>query len=190
MLNFLEEVAGNFEDMLTAYLNAGYGASSGRLFYLQRRSREARLMKKLSREEEIRKRNQCLKTISYLKAQNFIVEEGDIFKITSRGRKKEKLLREKLLKSLPIIDYPKIKTNQLILITFDIPEKMRNKRRWLRDVLRYFNFKMVHKSVWIGSVKIPKEFIEDLARIDLTGYIEIIGISQSGTLQRLSMTSP
>lgn len=185
ILDILEETAGSFGDLFIAYLNAGYGASAGKLSFELNKAQEARWKIKLKREKEAEKRKQCAKMIYYLKKSGLIAEKKGIFNITKRGREKKKQLIEKSLKSLPIIDYPKIKSNQPILISFDIPEKERGKRDWLRDALNYLDFKMVHKSVWLGFVKAPEEFVRDLSRIGLTDFIEIIEISRSGTLQKL-----
>lgn len=185
ILEFLEETVGGFGDLFTAYLNAGYGASYGKLSYELNKARRGRWEKQLKKEEEARRKNQCAKMISYLKKSGLIEEKEGVFNITKKGRERKKRLKEKLLKSLPIIDYPKIKFDQPILVSFDIPEKERRKRDWLRDVLNYFDFKMVHKSVWLGFMKIPKEFVSDLSRIGLVDFVEIIKISHSGTLQKI-----
>ncbi len=184
MLDFLEETAGGFGDLFTAYLNAGYGASYGKLSYELNKAREVRWERKLKREEEAEKRKQCAKMIYYLKKSGLIEERKGVFSITKRGKEKKKLLKEKLFKSLPIINYSKTKFDRPILITFDVPEKERRKRAWLRDVLNYFDFKMIHKSVWLGFMKIPEEFIQDLSRIGLADFVEIIEIGHSGTFQK------
>ena len=44
---------------------------------------------------------------------------------------------------------------------------------------------MIQKSVWIGKVKIPKEFLDDLFKLRLIDYIEIFEISKAGSLKNL-----
>lgn len=184
ILESLREGPGFFSDLFTAYLSAGYGASFGKLEYERRKAEDRRLKRKIEREEENQKKEQCRKMIYYLTQSGLIVKKNDIFKITKKGKEKQKKLKEKLLKSLPTIDYPRIKSNKFILISFDVPEKERRKRAWLRDVLKYFDFQMVHQSAWVGFTAIPEEFIEDLSRIGLADKVEIIEVASKGTLLR------
>lgn len=185
ILEKITEVAGDFSDMFEAYLSAGYGASLRRLEYLQDEASDKRLRRKFKLEAERELRKKCLKTIYKLKQEGFILEKENLFKITAKGKKKRRQLEKYVLGSLPTIQYDKIKSPQIILVAFDVPEEERHKRRWLRDVLKYFDFQMIQQSVWVGFVKIPKEFIEDLSRIDLIDKVEIIGVTRGGTLKKL-----
>ena len=60
---------------------------------------------------------------------------------------------------LPEKEYKKEKSNDLNLIIFDIPEKYRHKRVWLRKYLINLGFQMLQKSVWIGKYEVPEDFI-------------------------------
>jgi len=57
-----------------------------------------------------------------------------------------------------------------IIIIFDIPEKKKRYREWLRNELVGFGFNLVQKSVWIGP-DLPKEFIEYLNEVGLLKHI-------------------
>jgi len=48
-----------------------------------------------------------------------------------------------------------------LIVIFDIPEKKKRYRDWLRMELIGFGFTMIQKSVWLGP-SLPKEFIEYL----------------------------
>lgn len=185
MLNILKNGAGDFEDMIAAYLTVSYGASFSKLEYERNKAYERRLHRVQERNREAELRKKCSKMIYYLKQNDLISEEGDIFEITSKGRKKLDKFKEQILKNLPSRDYPKEKTSQLVLVSFDVPEKERRKRAWLRDVLKYLDFKMVHKSVWVGKFKVPKEFIDDLKKINLIDFVEILSIDRKGTLEKI-----
>ena len=73
-----------------------------------------------------------------------------------------------------------------MIVVFDVPEKERRKRDWLRSVLKRLELKMVQKSVWIGKVKIPKELLDDLFNLKLLDYVEIFEVSKSGSLRQLT----
>ncbi len=57
-----------------------------------------------------------------------------------------------------------------LIIIFDIPEKKKRYREWLRNELVGFGFNLVQKSVWIGP-GLPKEFIEYLNETGLLKHI-------------------
>ena len=49
-----------------------------------------------------------------------------------------------------------------ILISFDIPETKKKIRDWLRNQIKYWDFEMIHKSLWLGYGPLPKEFNDRL----------------------------
>jgi DNA-binding transcriptional regulator PaaX len=57
-----------------------------------------------------------------------------------------------------------------LIVIFDIPEKKKRHREWLRSELRGLGFDLIQKSVWLGP-KIPKEFVEYLSEIRILKYI-------------------
>ena len=73
--------------------------------------------------------------------------------------------------------YEKIENpSTTILVTYDIPEKLRKKRAWLRSVLKSLDYEMLHQSAWISNVKIPEELLQDLRAMGLLQYIQIVAI--------------
>lgn len=52
----------------------------------------------------------------------------------------------------------KPKGNKKVLVIFDIPEPKKKIREWLRLQLKWWDFKMVQKSVWVGNGPLPKSF--------------------------------
>ena len=67
----------------------------------------------------------------------------------------------------------KSKTKQIktTMVIFDIPEKKRKYRDWLRHELVGFGFELVQKSVWFGPT-LPKEFIIYLQKEKILQYIK------------------
>jgi len=184
ILEFLEETAGDFSDVFTAYFNAGYGASLGKLEYLKNKAYEKRMKRRVKRDEELAIRRKCAKILYSLKRDGLIKKERGLFKTTKKGKREKERLREKLLKSLPIINYDKNKSDKIVLVAFDVPENQRQKRNWLRAVLKYLDYKMIQKSVWLGSTLIPEEFIKDLRNVGLIDAVEIVVINKKGTLSK------
>jgi len=122
--------------------------------------------------------------LSRLKKQGFIKKEqkrNKIFwKITPRG--KQRIEKLKTIFRLPRVNYKPEKDDEINLIVFDIPEKHKAKRQWLRHVLLSLDFTMLQKSVWIGKNKLPEEFLKALAELDLMNFIHILKISKTGTI--------
>lgn len=73
-----------------------------------------------------------------------------------------------------------------IIVAFDIPEREKRKRNWLRQSLCRMGLSMVQKSVWIGRVKLPEDFIESLRHLKLADCVEIFEITKTGTLKHLA----
>ncbi len=72
--------------------------------------------------------------------------------------------------------YP-IKTEE-ILISFDIPEDKKKIREWLRRQIKYWNFKMVQKSLWSGFGPVPKDFKEKLKELGVEKNIKIFKLNK------------
>jgi DNA-binding PadR family transcriptional regulator len=108
-----------------------------------------------------------------------------LFGITSKGKEKLKILKNRKKNDLPFKKYKKQDSNRTSIVIFDIPEKYRRKRDWLRVAITNLGFKMIQKSVWIGDVKISKDFLESLKNLYLLEYVEIFEITKQGTLKSL-----
>lgn len=102
--------------------------------------------------------------------------------LTEKGVGKKNKFEPKFFLS-PI--YPKERSNQLTIIAFDIPEYCRWKRDWLRSVLKNLGMKFLQRSLWIGKVTIPKEFIYDLGQLNLLPHVEIFSVAKSGTIKKI-----
>lgn len=57
-----------------------------------------------------------------------------------------------------------------LIIIFDIPEKKRHYRDWLRTEIVSFGFEQIQKSVWFGP-PLPTEFLQYLDEVNLLEYI-------------------
>ena len=59
-----------------------------------------------------------------------------------------------------------------MIIAFDIPERYKRERNWLREQLRHLGFAMLQKSVWFGPAPLPKEFILVIKELKILDFIK------------------
>ena len=106
---------------------------------------------------------------------------------TSDGLEKILKLEEKLLrrkqKNLPPTNYPMLVSKRMTVIVFDISEKEKHKRGWLRAVLKRLNFKMLQKSVWVGNNQLPPDFIRDLKTLKIINQVKIFSVVDEGSIE-------
>lgn len=191
MLALLENVRDFAVDstaLLEAFLTAGYGASCGKILWEADKISRRRSANKIKKEEMVKLERRFDAMMYKLEKDGLMIktktESGNVFKITARGKNKIGALKEKRDQT-PRAVYPYEKHDNLMIVTFDIPEKERKKRNWLRMVLINFGFRMLQKSVWIGKVKMPAEFVRDLKELGLAHYVEIFEIGKRGTLHEV-----
>jgi len=108
-------------------------------------------------------------TLSRLKKKGLLSNKNRTWEITKLGQ-------EMLMQRNSAIIYfapKKSKTKQIktTMVIFDIPEKKRKYRDWLRHELVGFGFELVQKSVWFGPT-LPKEFIIYLQKEKILQYIK------------------
>ena len=121
-------------------------------------------------------------TIARLKKQGLIQKNKKHLIITKRGTNYLQGLREKIFGVQRYKKEP-CKNNGKTIVTFDIKEQVRHHRDWLRMKLRYLEFRPLQKSVWIGGIKLPEEFIQELNRRNILSSIHIFEVKQEGTIE-------
>lgn len=72
--------------------------------------------------------------------------------------------------------------HEVILVIFDIPERMRVKRDWLRFQLRNLDYSPMQRSVWYGNNILPADFLEDLKRYNLLPHVHILSVNKKGSI--------
>lgn len=161
----LEKIAEGGEVLLDSFFPAKYP--------------EARLWRKLIGLDPSYefKRPTFVAILSQLKTQGLIErtpKRGRIhWRLTQTGRT---TLSEKPRTAPPRPD------GQRRLVCFDIPERDRAKRQWLRGELIACGYHQLQKSVWIGEVPLPRDFIEMLDALELRGCVHILRVESKGTL--------
>ena len=66
-----------------------------------------------------------------------------------------------------------------VLISFDIPEIKKKTRDWLRNQIKYWDFEMIHKSLWLGHGPLPKEFNDRLKYLGIYENVRIFKIRKA-----------
>ncbi|MEK9168262.1 MAG: CRISPR-associated endonuclease Cas2 [Patescibacteria group bacterium] len=189
ILEVIGDFAGTATDFFDVVLSSGYGASYGKLQYEISKRQNQRIGKSMERNLKRQAKQRYYNMVYYLKKDGLIGEEQKnnkrFFILTKKGKEKLTYLKEQNKRRLPETVYLKEENNKFVIVVFDIPELEKRKREWLRAVLVNLGFKMIQKSVWMGKVKIPKEFLEDLFKMKLVDFVEIFEISKTGSLEHL-----
>lgn len=186
ILEFIKNATRSAEDMLFIF-SLPYGTSLSKMLYLLEK-RQGNSFTNASQTETNQRIKRNFNDFLYrLRKDNLIAEteknQGHFFQLTQKGKIALKKLESN---NLPASKYASVGEDTWKIIIFDIPEKERNKRFWLRSALKNLKFKMVQKSVWVGKVKLPSQFIQDLGKINILSFIEIFSITKTGSLKQIS----
>ena len=185
LLSFLKNVAHESAEMATLFFESGYYAQK----YAARRTlgdTSTYTTARMLRHEEKRRLLKNYRQRLYVLEQDGLISRSRknkeiTFTITKIG--KERLnkiyLNENLVRDYT---YEKKKSEYPTIVTFDIPERWRGKRNWLREALRELEFTMIQKSVWIGMNKIPESLIKDLHDSKIFTYIDFFEVKKDGTI--------
>lgn len=124
-----------------------------------------------AKDEKRSKENTLRVTLSRMKKGGLLQNKNREWAITSEGKEfleSKKVEIRKFFRPENVINNRE-KPKRLIVI-FDIPEKKKKYREWLRMELVGFGFNLVQKSVWLGPV-LPNEFVEYLNELGLLKHI-------------------
>jgi DNA-binding transcriptional regulator PaaX len=103
-----------------------------------------------------------------LKKRGILEDKNNVFYLSQKGKmffqNPYRKVRGKPLK------------NNKILIIFDIPEKKKKVREWIRNQIKDWDFKMVQKSVWISYGPLPEEFSERLKFLKVDDGVKVYNL--------------
>lgn len=169
----------NLDDLIVGCICAGPYPTSKKINYEAHLARKRRVVKA---DEKIKK-IKIQQLLYYLKNDGLIKNESALLSLTERGLEKLKKFRKSLfLNTKTNYSDQKIKDDFHKIIIFDIPERVKEKREWLRTALKSLDFEMVQKSVWLGNNKLPLEFIKQLRDLQLVPHIKIFSVAKEGNL--------
>lgn len=181
-LELLKDCTMSQADFLQAVLAAGYGAGMGKLDHEYGKIRRAR-EKREWQDKKAKERAKRLRNFLYQMKHDGLIELDKKNNLTLSESGGQKI--SKLKSAMPNRHYQKESSNRITIISFDIPEKLRPRRDWLREVMKNLGFKMIHQSVWIGKKKIPTKFIKDLEDMKILEHVEIFQVTKEGTLKKI-----
>jgi DNA-binding transcriptional regulator PaaX len=111
-------------------------------------------------------------TLSRLRKRRLVNKKGPnkraVWTITKKGFS---YFRRSTNKLKPPKDDGKIR-----FVVFDIPEKYRSSRSWLRTRLMSCDYTLFQKSVWLGTRPLPEELLDELKERDLSTYVHVVGL--------------
>ena len=143
--------------------------------------------RKMDARERRAKKRRLSGMINRLKKAGVIRQDGKRFILTKEGTK---TLKESKgcydLCSAPSF-YPQFasKTDETIIVIFDIPEKERWKRNWFRRVLWVIGFTKLQQSVFVGHYTIPKQLLIDVEKLSLRRCVHFFTVKNSGSISEI-----
>lgn len=124
-----------------------------------------------------------------LEQQGMIAREqrkkGAPWRLTLRGKR---FLRK--LEGSENQGSPYVGAAGVTVMSYDVPEKLRRERAYLRDALREMAFEQIHQSVWLGQKRVTPAFLTFLREYKILDCVHIFEISKVGTLQKLDTSKP
>jgi hypothetical protein len=178
ILDSLSNEVVDYLDFTNAFLEAGYGATGGKIRYELSKIQNKKLYLQLNKQ----KANNFKKYFSKLKKDGLILKNNlDQIYLSEKGKKKLTNFKN----SFPLNKdlYKKKIGDRVVVVSYDIPIAFNRERNILRDMLSTLGLNLVHKSVWVGKVILPEKFIADLNRLGVMDYVEILEVTKNGTLE-------
>ncbi|MFA5773093.1 MAG: hypothetical protein WC908_00240 [Candidatus Paceibacterota bacterium] len=108
-----------------------------------------------------------------LKKNGFLIQDEDVFFLSLKGvsyyTNPYRHIKEKIDKK-----------NKIIII-FDIPENKRKVREWIRSQIKFWDFEMIQKSVWVGYGPLPSEFMSRLRMLGVYDGVRIFNVQSKNS---------
>lgn len=144
-------------DELIAFL---FSCKSNRI---RRRILYERAKKRFEMEKSVYNQN-----IYRLKKNGYLNQDQDTFILSSKGvayyTNQYRHIKSKIEKK-----------NKIIFI-FDIPENKKKVREWIRFQIKFWDFEMIQKSVWVGYGPFPLEFLNRLKLLEVDKCVKIFNV--------------
>ncbi len=178
ILNSIGNQALNYFDFTEAFLKSGYGATGNKIEYQFNKLQKQRVALRLNEQKTKHFKNY----LSKLKTDGLILENSSkqIY-LSKKGKKKLDNFKNSPISNKA--DYKKQVGEKVVVVSYDIPVAFNRERNILRDILKMLGFNLIHKSVWVGKVRLPERFITDLHRLGILEYVEILEVTKNGTLK-------
>jgi len=141
--------------------------------------RSARSFYRILHEREFKKykRESVKVALSRLHKKGYINNSASGWSMSKKGIER---LRETRLLSYISSPFKKDSATSMI-ISFDIPEKDRRIRHWLRNQLKIFGYKMLQQSLWLGPSPLPLSFLKRLEDLKIRKNVKTFKITKSNS---------
>jgi predicted transcriptional regulator len=188
ILEYIKESARTIDDLFYIFC-LPYGTSYSKMHQLLGK-RDHKKILKVSNQQKQKAKIRFNDFVYHLKKDNLIYNtnrnNNKSFQLTLKGERALEEFNSYKTKWPSYSGYESEKDKTLKILIFDIPEKERRKRDWLRCALKNMKFEMLQKSVWAGKRGLPKEFIDDLKRMNIFSFVEIFAVTKTGSLIQYS----
>lgn len=121
--------------------------------------------------QKARSQNPALKKTAFnqylyrFKEEGILKNEGEYFRL-----RKSKLLE---FKPFSVMRGERPQKQEKVLISFDIPSTKKKTRDWLRNQIKFWDFEMIHQSLWLGYGPLPKSFYDRLKNLQINKHVRV-----------------
>ena len=127
--------------------------------------------------KKTRLKNTLKSTLNRLKKSGLINYKDNKWTLSIEGKEFLSTKTERLENFYFSKEKPRKSRKKEMILIFDIPEKNRRYRDWLRDELIGFGFEPIQKSVWFGPA-LPEKFINFLFERKILKYTRFFRVSE------------
>ncbi|MDO8584985.1 MAG: hypothetical protein Q7R85_02580 [bacterium] len=134
----------------------------------------------------LQERQYVHKLLSKLKHEGLVAKTADRngrWKATLAGMMRVKKSAQR--NAYPPKTFTVKQSHELKIVIFDIPERQKGKREWLRAVLKNLRFVKLQQSVWAGKVVLPEAFFDALRALGLLSHVQILAVTKTGSLKHV-----
>ncbi|MDO8469526.1 MAG: hypothetical protein Q7S84_00715 [bacterium] len=139
------------------------------------------------RDERLRSRLRYYRTITDLVHDGIVERHGRggaaTVRLTERGLRERQLRAKRPHVPDPGSYPPGPDRTAITIVSYDIPERERWKRDWVRAVLVRNEYRKLHQSVWLGTRSLPERFLKDARTLRILHHLEIFEVGREGTLK-------
>lgn len=141
-----------------------------------------------------RDRQQFYCTLNHLKRQGLVAKQrggssGSRWALTPRGEERNYEYRQSRRDPLSSANtaFSKPQGAGITIVAYDIPEKERRKREWIRMCLIEMECEKIQQSVWVAKGTVDEDFIHALRERDLLRNVHIFAVTKHGTVGLAAM---
>ncbi len=161
----------NFKEELDDVSDFLFRVRNSSDFFPEKRKFFRNLKKKKDRKQFNQFLN-YLKKQGYIKSSNLKRKKGVL--LTPKGEKKALKIETQILSK----NKKRRKDKKWIMVMYDIPERKRRQRHFLRSEMLFLGFKKLQNSVWVCPYDVSKNMDKIIEKLSLSSYIKIFLIEE------------